>query len=559
MKINRGSYSLLCIIAVALIIRVLGINHDFPYPNRIFYETEEAYTVKTAMAFGSGDLNPHTFNKPSLFYYFLFIFYAFFFLAGKMMGYFGSAMDFAIYYFSHPAVFYLIARILVAILGAAGVYLIYLIGKNAYGYKSGIIAALLLAVAGIHVSYSRYAQVDIPQLFFILLSVYFALKIDDGANISNYIWAGLFAGMAASTKYYGGFAIIIPVFIHFLNKRRFDRRLLSLIILCLAGFILFTPYALLDFKTFLKHITITKYWAQDRSLINEQLPVWAIEYLKDLFKAQNLGLALGLLSICGILYSVLRHTKKDIALFSFILFIYVYFSLANIGWSSLHYLLPAIPLMILLGARLLTDLASSVKKVTVFLPAAVSLFILQPALYDIQEGYLFTRKSTTTLAREWIDGHIEPGSKILMDVMYVPQLTLTEGALERLKNYWSIHANQTGENLREALNVTVNKRSRLSELKDKSLTEDGVPYDIYLIDYEAFRSISDYHKEYGIEYVILSSWVEDIYNSPFRSARRGQANYFYDSVRKEAALVKEFIPGQLKLPGTRIQIFKYLK
>lgn len=543
----------------ALFIRLIGINHGLPYNNRIFYETEEPYTIKTAMAFGTGDFNPHAFNKPSLFYYLLFFFYALFFVLGKFFGYFHSVAAFAAYYFNNLNPFYLIARVVVALFGAASVYIIYLIGKVAYSHKTGIIASLFLSVCGVHVWYSRYAQVDIPQVFFVLLSVYFALRLNSADKLLNYALAGLFAGMAASTKYYGGLCIVVPVITHFLNRRGFDRKLFCLIALCIAGFLLFTPFALLDYRTFLKNVYYTKLWAQDTTLISEPLPVWGIQYIKDLFEISNLGLFMTVLSLIGILYSAYKHSKYDIALLLFILTMYGYFSLSKMAWSSVRYILPVIPLFILLGARLLVDGVSLLPSAKVLLPAFVLLFSLQPAVCNIKNGYLLSHKSTTNLAKEWIEGHIPARSKIIMDIFFVPQLTLTHDALMRFKDYWRLNTNQTGEDLRVVLDVSPEKRSKLFDLKDASITENGVPYDVYFTDYDNFLSLSDYVKRYNIQYVILSSWVEDIYNGTFRSARRSQANYFYNSVRKGAFLLKEFLPNDTSQPGTGISIYAISK
>jgi hypothetical protein len=556
-QVKKKFCILFSVLTVALMLRLLGINHGLPFNNRIFYETEETYTIQTAMALGSGDLNPHTFNKPSLLYYFIFICYGIFFVTGKALGWFANPIEFATYYFNNTAVFYLIARMAVVLFGVASVYILYLLGKKIYGFKAGIISAFFLATCGMHITYSRYAQADIPQVFFVLLCIYFAVKINREEKILNYIYAGLFAGMAASTKYYGGFVLLAPFTIHFLNKRFIDRRFLLLIISCIAGFILFTPFAILDYKTFLRHLSLTKFWAQDMSLVSGPLPVWSIQYLKDLFKMSNLGIPLMVLSLIGTVYAILKHSKDNIAILFFIFFVYIYFSVSRITWSSIHYLLPIVPLLILLGGALLVAMISRIPQHrSIFIIVASSLFLVHPLIYNIKNGLLLSCKSTTNLAKEWIEENIPAKSKILMDIFYVPQLTLTESSLQRLRKYWRLNTNRTAENLRNILQVEIGKRNKLAELKDRSITENGIPYDVYFIDYNEFLSLDDYVEKYDIQYVILSSWVEDIYNSPFRSARKAQANYFYDSVRKEAILLKYFPSDKINLPGTRLQIYE---
>src|SRR5262249_49500802 len=64
---------LIVILALALIIRLVGIQFGLPY----VYFTDEALLVNHAVAFGTGDLNPHFFGYPSLYMYVLFVIYGF--------------------------------------------------------------------------------------------------------------------------------------------------------------------------------------------------------------------------------------------------------------------------------------------------------------------------------------------------------------------------------------------------------------------------------------------------------------------------------------------------
>ena len=49
------------ILVMALAIRLVGIDYGLPY----VYYTDEAPIVNHAVAFGTGDLNPHAFDHPS--------------------------------------------------------------------------------------------------------------------------------------------------------------------------------------------------------------------------------------------------------------------------------------------------------------------------------------------------------------------------------------------------------------------------------------------------------------------------------------------------------------
>lgn len=81
---------LVTILAVALAVRLIGISFGLPY----VYYPDEAQIVNHAVAFGTGDLNPHYFIYPSLFMYVLFIIYCLSYVIGSLAGAFASTGDF---------------------------------------------------------------------------------------------------------------------------------------------------------------------------------------------------------------------------------------------------------------------------------------------------------------------------------------------------------------------------------------------------------------------------------------------------------------------------------
>ena len=87
---NPTTFILLLILLLALSVRLLGINYGLPY---VLYP-DEAVIVNHAMAFGTGDLNPHYFIYPSLYMYVLFIVYGMTYIGGRLLGAFGSTDDF---------------------------------------------------------------------------------------------------------------------------------------------------------------------------------------------------------------------------------------------------------------------------------------------------------------------------------------------------------------------------------------------------------------------------------------------------------------------------------
>ena len=163
----------LILIMTALGLRLWGIPSDLP----VYYEKgDEGEIIRIAMSLG-GDPDPHTFFNPSLYPYVLLTAFGAFFAAGKAMGSFANSTDFANYYFHHLSVFYLIARSISVLFGVASVGLTYLIGRKTYGPRAGLLASLFLAFAGIHVLFSRTAKVDATAAALLLASLLFTMEV----------------------------------------------------------------------------------------------------------------------------------------------------------------------------------------------------------------------------------------------------------------------------------------------------------------------------------------------------------------------------------------------
>src|SRR3989338_2410256 len=248
---------IIIIIVIFLIIRVWGINHGFPDVNRYFYDTEENPSIQIAMGFGSGDLNPHSFNKPSLYFYLLFVCYVIFYALGSMVGFFSGITNFIQFYFSNTWIFYLIARLLSTVFGVASIYFIYLIGKKMFNYKTALIASLMLAVTPIHIEFSQLALSDILGLFLAVVSVYYAILAYDSFKFKNILLSTFFAGLSMSAKYHYGFVILaffavilMLIFRDKLLKLLYLKAAFSGIFFFLCGFIIGTPFAVLDYKYF---------------------------------------------------------------------------------------------------------------------------------------------------------------------------------------------------------------------------------------------------------------------------------------------------------------------
>src|SRR5262245_42164610 len=128
------------ILLTALTVRLLGITWGLPY----VYNTDEALLVNHAMAFGTGDLNPHFFIYPSLYMYVLFVIYGLSYVIGWVTGVFASTNDFIKLFFTDITLFYLPGRLIAVLTGVASVGAVYLLGVRVSGVRVGLVGCGVL-------------------------------------------------------------------------------------------------------------------------------------------------------------------------------------------------------------------------------------------------------------------------------------------------------------------------------------------------------------------------------------------------------------------------------
>lgn len=206
---NKESLLVVMITLAALFVRLYGIGWGLPY----IYQ-DDPIIVNHAVAFGTGDLNPHFFGYPSMFMYILFFLYGIYFVIGLVVGTFYSVAEFGRLFFTNPTLFYVIGRSISALLGVATVPLVFHLGKRIYDNKVGLLASLFLTFAPAHVHLSHYIKGNVPQTFLAMVSLWFTYNIFQRGRIKDYVLAGLFAGLSMSMYYAGIFAAVPLLLAH---------------------------------------------------------------------------------------------------------------------------------------------------------------------------------------------------------------------------------------------------------------------------------------------------------------------------------------------------------
>ena len=427
------------IVVIAFVVRFSGIDAGFP---ELLYGDELASTSPAITMLQTGDLYPHLTGNPwfvygSFYMYVQLVGFIVHFLVGLLLGFARSVGDLEVWRL------FWVGRFLNTGFGTLSVILIFLIGRKAYNSRTGMIAAVLLTFSPLAVVYSQYTKPDTFMVFLLSVALYLSLQILEQGQRRAYVMAGLCAGLAIATKFHA-LGICAPLFAACLLRGIAERRsLLSiggdgriyLCFLCVGlGFFVGTPFALLDFPTFITHNAWTflnpnTFFLAQFGRTPNYSPASFVALL-----AGTIGGRLTLnstatystyLALAGLLYALLRHKKQDLIIISFLV---VTFRLilpgVSTGWR--HYWLVMIPFLLLLGARLLVDAVKVVEMKGAFLRrlgnpilAGLTLFLIwAPASIVLRHTLLYVTGYATewTLARDWVEHNVPAGAQLVVEM-----------------------------------------------------------------------------------------------------------------------------------------------
>jgi hypothetical protein len=548
---------ILSILLLALSVRLLGITYGLPY---VFY-TDESLLVNHAMAFGTGDLNPHDFIYPSLYMYVLYIVYGITYLGGRLLGVFGSTNDFIRLFFTDATMFYLPGRLIAALSGVASVWMVYKVGRRAYNLQVGLISAAILSFSVLHVMQSHYVKTHVPAGLLVITTIWLAWSIYDGqSNWRRYLLAGATAGLAASTVYHAGLALISLVVAHLLYSRRqkdvrlLDPKLIGAAAASFIAFVVTTPFAILDWSTFFSDLTATGTLYHAGGLW-ERGPFYPFTSLLSSF-----GQPVGIIALLGIGYALLRHRPADCILASQPIFLGLFLMLFRVHFPT--DMLIAFPAISILAASFVADTVKSlcrgrngIEKLTA--ATVTGLLVIGPALTSFRSSYQLSLPDTRIQAKAWVEENIPPGSKILMNSgkyylsAYGPPVTLSRWTLEQLINRGSASSSSPALSKRDGTRRVAFPGESAFFQYQLSVLGKRPGYDIYqILDDIASAQIHwlslQQYLDQGVQYAIISSAASESY---FKHKD------FYESVSARGILIKHFRPSE-KIGGPELLIYR---
>jgi len=426
----RSVAMLIAILLVAAILRLVHLHAGVPYAVGV---DEPEIMERVVRMMKTGDFNPHFFDWPSLAIYLHLVVACVTFLVGSMQGAWSNLDQVT------AADFYLTGRAMTASLGTGTVLLTFLAARR-WGTLTALVAAALMAVMPYHVRESHFALADVPTAFFTTLAFVLSLRALERPSTGAFAWAGAAVGLAASCKYNGAVAIVMPAIAVVVSSPLERAPLRVLLVGTAAGgaFLIGTPYALLDLPGFLNdYARLAAVFARDRA----GEPGWLI-YLKHLRGSLAWpGLVLGAVGLLlGLRHWAFGPARTRWALL--VAFPALYFAVMATSFQIYgRYTLPLLPfacIFIAVGVGAMTTLAGGLRLPRVSAAATATTLLIGtlavPTTASIDFNRTLGRTSTVDRAYRWIRDNVERGTKIAIEtrVLLLPKVSYPSVNLPRL-------------------------------------------------------------------------------------------------------------------------------
>jgi len=364
------------------------------------------------------------------------------------VGRFHSPRDLAAEYAIAPDNLYLIDRATVALLSVATVGLVYWTMKRVAGVRSGLLSALFLALCYLHVRDSHYGTVDIPLTFMCTLAVGMMVRAHQAPSTRANLLAALCVGLAISTKY-NAVVLGLPLALMHLfqlnvaspqSRLMFARGLAGSAAAVVVGFVVGTPYSILDFATF-SHDLVSEFANKSGAVPSPDLGAGVV-YHAIFTLPHGVGWPLLLLAAIGCALALRSDFRAACLLLGFPLGWYV--AVGQSHFVFVRYAVPLAPSICMFAAWGIEQADQMLKQrrpdrpllVTGAVALAVVVAILPTGFNTFQWDRLVRRVDTRVLATEWIEAHVRPAESVgLVGPTYIqPDLWSTPAQMERASN-----------------------------------------------------------------------------------------------------------------------------
>ena len=467
-RVSWSFYVLLVILVVALGLRLNGVNWDqgfgfHPDERDIYMRSGCMYElladspgaqdcgylldqpdaqpglpgVGTLLDIDRSPLNPHWFPLGSILIY-LMVF------VRSIAELFTDFNSLDMRYFGRP---------LSALADVGSVALVFVLGRKLYGTGVGLLAAGLTALSVIHIQNSHFYRPETFSVFFTLASFWAMWRMVERKRLRDSVLLGLMLGLAIAPKV-SILPIMAPLFLVYwyrvlddvdghwsditteLVQRIFRHALLAGVV-AVGVFFVSAPYAFLDVVSFVGDLA-----AQTRMAGNAGLWPFTVQYIDTpafIYQIQQstiwgLGIPLGVVAWASIPFTAVvaaignKARRSDLFLLAWVVPGFVFLETFEVHF--LRYVFPLMPVMIIMGSRMLLWMVSAYRPLGVhlvnrwidparFLPglaiAVVVFVVAATGFYALAFQKVYAEDHPAVTASEWINDNVPQGTAIISD------------------------------------------------------------------------------------------------------------------------------------------------
>lgn len=410
---------LFIILLLALGIRLYSINYGLPF----VVGPDEKRQVFDALSMGARhSLVPLEYTYPAMHKCLLLLLFSIYFSAGYIFRIFSGIPDFIFKFLIDPGSIFLLGRLLSIFFGVALAIPVYLMGRNLFSENIGIIACILAMFMFNLVAHSQWVVSDILLTFWSTWAFYYILRCMLTESTKDFIFTGMFIGLAIATKYQGLYLIIpfltmliINIKTFILKKRIAQKIFLSLFIMAVFGSLGNLGFIFNFRESIQRFIELRdeKMGISSLQPFSHNFFSVAIWFVKEIIIQEK---TLGAVLILGVLYSIYNHSRVDLIFLAY-LFICL-FSLVGFGFRFLHLLVYSFAVLCVFAARFIERFNQIIfKKRYRFSYSLIvaSIVVISPINNAIQADIKRLNPDTRILAKKWIEKNIPTSSKIAQD------------------------------------------------------------------------------------------------------------------------------------------------
>lgn len=396
------------LLLIGFLLRITSLFYGLPLQLSI----DEPALVSGVISLKDG-LNIGRFDWPHLYFYINFIFYGFGFVLKTL----GLLPEFL----GEIGIYFVISRLVTTTFGVMTILLVYMLTTKIYQNRYiALLAAIFVTFLPVHVLESRFAKLDVALTFFITLVLWYIYNLYKKPSAQNFIIVGFLIGIAMSIKY-NAFLIYLSLFLAFLNIAGLRRSALNYKtylkflyagFATIVGFLIGTPYALLDFEDFWSDKPQVGLLWQFQNVGNVPWQEYSVHIFNTFFNMYliDLGIGIWLLFMALIVVYLFFNRRNPIYNFTLLPTIIISFYISKLDRSPSHYFLFLMPLYIIPLAHFTYDLLAKIKATLKlrFVAPLILTGILMPAIFiTFYDSIVYLRQDTRLMAYNWFRTNIE--------------------------------------------------------------------------------------------------------------------------------------------------------